>query len=179
MTNIKKAQTLLSHLYIQGMREFVICPGGRNAPFVEALEKLKDQDIEIHYGFEERSSAFFALGRAKRRSFQKTKDQNSNSFVGVFTTSGTAFVETTSALLESYYSNLPLIVVSADRPQRLWGTGAPQTMHQKDLLIHNIGPTLSPKDLDLITNHKPFHINCEFDEPILDSPCSPLVICRF
>ena len=74
------------------MREFVICPGGRNAPFVEVLDKLEDQDIQVHYGFEERSAAFFALGRTKKKYSQKLKPQEQSSYVGIFTTSGTAFV---------------------------------------------------------------------------------------
>ena len=81
--------------------------------------------------------------------------------------------------LKPIISGLPLVVVSADRPQKLWGTGAPQTMRQKDLLAYNVGPTLSPEELGLILHDKVFHINCEFDEPLIDKACTSWSFSRF
>ncbi len=156
-SNMDQAKKALENLYALGVKDFVVCPGGRNAPFVELLEKNKSDDIAVHWGFEERSASFFALGLAMKN----------HQPVAVFTTSGTAFVETTSALLEAHYLGLPLIVVSADRPAYQWGSGAPQTMVQKDFLKSHLGPSadinFKIKDVSL-----PLHINCSFVEPLLD-----------
>ncbi len=157
LNNLSKAKMILDKLYSLGVRDFVICPGGRNAPFVELLEKNQSKDIHKHWGFEERSASFFALGLAMKN-LQP---------VAVFTTSGTAFVETTSALLEAHYLGLPLIVVSSDRPEYQWGTGAPQTMIQKNFLISHLGES-SDHEFDFNKVSFPLHLNCTFDEPLLD-----------
>lgn len=156
-TNIDQAKHVLDKLYVLGVRDFVVCPGGRNAPFVELLEKNKSKDISVHWGFEERSASFFALGLTMKN----------HQPVAVFTTSGTAFVETTSALLEAHYLGLPLIVVSSDRPEYQWGSGAPQTMIQKDFLKSHLGASVDYK-FKLNQISLPLHINCSFDEPLLD-----------
>lgn len=157
-----KAQEILQKLYISGVRDFVVCPGGRNAPFVELFDKCIDRDITLHWGFEERSAAFFALGLSMKE----------NKPVAVFTTSGTAFVETASALLEAHYSGLPLIVVSSDRPEKQWGTGAPQTLIQKDFLISHLGPSVD-ESYDIKSVSYPLHINCTFEEPLIDKKMEP------
>lgn len=156
-TNIDQAKHVLDKLYVLGVRDFVVCPGGRNAPFVQLLEKNKSKDISVHWGFEERSASFFALGLTMKH----------HQPVAVFTTSGTAFVETTSAILEAHYLGLPLIVVSSDRPEFQWGSGAPQTMIQKDFLKSHLGPSVDHK-FKLNQISLPLHINCSFDEPLLD-----------
>lgn len=161
-SNIHQAQKVLEQLYDLGVRDFVICPGGRNAPFVELLQNNKSDDIQVHWGFEERSAAFFGLGLSM-------KDRQP---VAVLTTSGTAFSETTSALLEAHYTGLPLIVVSADRPQHQWGTGAPQTMNQKDFLIHHLGPSVDANS-EMSSISMPLHMNCCFKEPLLDEDVKP------
>lgn len=159
MSNIKKAQALLTKLYTLGVRDFVVCPGGRNAPFVEIIGKVLNKDVQTHWGFEERSASFLALGLTMK----------SQKPVVVITTSGTAFVETSSALLEAHYMGLPLIVLSADRPEALWATGSPQTMIQKDFLKSHLGPSVDESfDLEQLT--LPLHINCIFEEPLIDEP---------
>jgi 2-succinyl-5-enolpyruvyl-6-hydroxy-3-cyclohexene-1-carboxylate synthase len=162
MSNLNRAQQLLQKLYASGVTDFVVCPGGRNAPFVEALDHCTSKDIRVHLGFEERSAAFFALGL----SLKKLKP------VAVFTTSGTAFVETSSALLEAHYSGVPLIVVSADRPEIMWGSGSPQTMIQKDFLKSHLGASVDESYSPLDVSY-PLHINCCFDEPLLDHVLEP------
>lgn len=157
--NIQKSKALLNKLYASGVRDFVVCPGGRNAPIVEVLEKCTSTDIQVYWGFEERSASFMALGLSTKF----------HSPVAVFTTSGTAFVETTSAMLEAHYSGLPLIVVSADRPESQWGTGAPQTMIQKDFLKTHLGESVDDS-YDPQGVSYPLHINCCFEEPLIDGP---------
>ena len=81
--------------------------------------------------------------------------------------------ETASALLEAHYSGLPLVVISADRPQKLWGTGGSANHASKGSFKPIMwGPTLSPEELNLILHDKVFHINCEFDEPLVDKSCT-------
>ncbi len=164
-TNISRAQKLIQKLYEIGVRHFVMCPGGRNAPFVDTLESCTSQDISIHWGFEERSAGFYALGLTMKQGQP----------VAVFTTSGTAFVETCSALLEAHYSGWPLIVISADRPEIMWGSGAPQTMKQKDFLLSHLGASVD-ETFDPNKVSYPLHINCIFDEPLLDAPTIPWLL---
>ncbi|MCO5113044.1 MAG: thiamine pyrophosphate-binding protein [Bdellovibrionaceae bacterium] len=162
MTNILQCRNLIQDLYDKGVRSFVLCAGARNAAFIECFSKLTVPDhVDVHWGFEERSASFFALGRAKQTGLG----------AAVFTTSGTALVETHAALVEAYYSSVPLVVVSADRPQKLWGTGAPQTIIQKDIFATQLGPTVSWTDHEHLKKVTfPFHINCPMHEPLIDEP---------
>lgn len=113
-----------------GVTQFVICPGGRCAPLIYTLHHLKS--AVLHYWPEERSAAFFALGKIK----------STESPVAVITTSGTAVAEVFPAVIEAYYSSLPLIVISADRPRRFRGSGAPQSIEQEGLFRHYAGQTI-------------------------------------
>lgn len=160
MTNISASKTLIQNLYDKGVRSFVICAGARNAAFIESFSKLSNcKNIDIHWGFEERSASFFALGRAKKTGYA----------AAVFTTSGTALVETHAALVEAYYAGVALVVVSSDRPQNLWGTGAPQTMIQKDIFATQIGHSVNWQDWIAFKKAVfPMHINCPMAEPLVD-----------
>lgn len=162
MTNILQCRNLIQDLYDKGVRSFVLCAGARNAAFIECFSKLTiPENVDVHWGFEERSASFFALGRAKQTGFG----------AAVFTTSGTALVETHAAMLEAFYSSVPLVVVSADRPQKLWGTGAPQTIIQKDIFATHLGPSIIWPDYDFLKKAAyPFHINCPMQEPLIDEP---------
>ena len=103
----KVAAQLARHL-----TDVVLCPGSRNAPLSLAL--LARDDIRVHTRLDERGGAFTALGmaRVQRR------------HVGVVMTSGTAVANTLPAVVEAHYSHTPLAIISADRPERLVGTGA-------------------------------------------------------
>lgn len=162
MTNILQCKNLIQDLYDKGVRSFILCAGARNAGFIECFSKLSiPENVDVHWGFEERSASFFALGRAKQTGFA----------AAVFTTSGTALVETFSALIEAHYSGVPLVIISADRPQKLWGTGAPQTILQKDIFTSQIGPSVLWSDHEHFKKAMfPFHINCPMPEPLIDEP---------
>ncbi len=116
--NASVVQQTLQWLWSVGVREICLCPGGRNSPFVVALEN--DSPFAIHSGFDERATGFYALGRS----------QNTQAPVAVIVTSGTAVAELLPAVMEAHYTSTPLIVISADRPRRMRGTGAPQTVEQ-------------------------------------------------
>lgn len=110
-----------------GIEEYVVCAGARNLALVEALDDYAKStelgEIKIFSHFEERAAGFFALGRAIQ----------SNRPCAVITTSGTAVAEVLPSVIEAHYQRRPLIVITADRPRRFRGTGAPQTIDQAGL----------------------------------------------
>jgi 2-succinyl-5-enolpyruvyl-6-hydroxy-3-cyclohexene-1-carboxylate synthase len=152
--------SVLQQLLRVGVKELCVCPGGRNAAFV--VELSKSTEFETFFWYEERSAAFFALG--------KTKIHNRPS--AVITTSGTAAAELLPAAIEAYFSGNPLILVTADRPRRFRGTGAPQTIEQVGLF-----GTYATYSQDLEGDEQcdlmhwnqvsPAHINVCFEEPLL------------
>ena len=101
-----------------GVREFVICAGARNSALLVMLASVPG--LRLWHHFEERSAAFFALGRILDHERP----------VAVVTTSGTAVAELLPAVIESHYQGLPLIALTADRPASYRGTGAPQAIEQ-------------------------------------------------
>lgn len=115
-------RALLAELDALGVREFCVCAGARNAPLLDVLTR-RGVDITIYSFYEERSAAFFALGRV-----MKTRKP-----VAVVTTSGTAVAELFPAVMEAHYQALPLVVVTADRPSRYRGSGSPQAVEQKGI----------------------------------------------
>lgn len=146
----------------KGLQEFCLCAGSRNAEFVKLLHDAKG--VKVYHWFEERSAAFFALGRAKLTGRP----------VAVITTSGTAAAELLPAMIEGYYSGVPLLAITADRPRAYRQTGAPQTIEQVGLF----GPyAVFSEDLaDGEASHlrrwnliAPAHINVCFEDPALSA----------
>jgi 2-succinyl-5-enolpyruvyl-6-hydroxy-3-cyclohexene-1-carboxylate synthase len=130
------ATVVVDELVRHGVRDAVLCPGSRSAAFAYALQDAdRAGRLRLHVRVDERSAGFLALGLAKlaRRP------------VAVFTTSGTAVANLHPAVLEASHASVPLIVVSADRPAELQGTGANQTTDQSQLfgtairLFHRLG----------------------------------------
>ena len=159
--NSALAQTLLLHLARLGVREVCLAAGARNAPLITAL--LSCTGVKLWNFFEERSAGFFALGRMMA----------DRSPVAVVTTSGTAAAELLPAVIEAHYQALPLIVITADRPSRFRGSGAPQAIEQVGLFGAYAQRTLdlegSAHDVVWPTSAgtRPLHINVCFDEPLL------------
>lgn len=158
---IDEALTILTKIKQLGCEDVVICPGGRNAPFVEVLSKSKI--FKTKTLFEERSAGFYACGLIK-----KTKQP-----VAVVTTSGTAVAELLPSVIEAYYQGLPLIIITADRPKSYRGSGAPQSIKQDQILSDFCGASfdLEGDQSTLLKFNeplsKPIHINICFDEPLL------------
>ena len=156
--NTLLARKVLEEVKRVGVSEICVCPGARNAPFVTSLE-----DFKLYYWFEERSAAFFALGRSRALELP----------VAIITTSGTAAAELLPATMEAYYSGVSLLCITADRPKRFRGTGAPQSAEQVGLFGKY---ALFSQDLTQ-TEHcnlsewnltGPAHLNVCFEEPLLE-----------
>ena len=156
MGNLDSASRLIAEVRGRGAREFCVCAGSRNSPLLAVL------GTGVLSFVDERAAAFFALGRIKRH----------GSPVAVVTTSGTAAAELLPAAIEAHYSGLPLILITADRPERFRGTGAPQSIEQVGLF-----GVYAETSLEVWSGVRPLHINIEFDEPLLGnagvSPAGP------
>lgn len=163
MKNIELAHKVIQELVNAGVDEFCLCAGARNSPFINLFDQ--NTQLKAYHFFEERSAAFFALGRiaATRRP------------VAIITTSGTAAAELLPAAVEGTYSSLPLILITADRPKFYRKSGAPQSIEQVGLFSYYIEVAY---DLDEENTHfsirslswkKPIHVNVCFKEPLLDA----------
>ncbi len=118
------ARVLVDELVRGGVREAVLSPGSRSAPLAFALHDAdRAGRLRLHVRIDERSAAFLALGLAKA----------SGRPVPVVTTSGTATANLHPAVLEASHSGVPLLLLTADRPPELRGTGANQTVDQLGL----------------------------------------------
>lgn len=150
---------VLATLAACGVKEISVCPGSRNALFVQALKE--DSRFSCYSWPEERSAAFFALGCAKGRDLP----------AAVVTTSGTAAGELLPAMMEAHYSCLPLVAVTADRPRRYRCSGAPQCAEQKGLFgtYASVALDLAAGEdcflLDSWDKKSPAHLNICLEDP--------------
>ncbi len=117
--NLTYAQLIVDELIRQGVTRFVCSPGSRSTPLVFAIS-LRKEHIKYHIIIDERSAGFFALGQAKETAQP----------VALICTSGTAVANYFPAIVEAHYTNIPMIVLSADRPHSLRDAGANQTIDQ-------------------------------------------------
>lgn len=115
------ARTLIDELVRGGVTDAVLSPGSRSAPLALALAGCAA--VRLHVRIDERSAGYLAVGLALR----------SGRPVPVVCTSGTAAANLHPAVLEAAHARLPLLVVTADRPPELRGTGANQTVEQVGL----------------------------------------------
>ena len=108
-----------------GLREVVLAPGSRSAPLAMALHErcAADGPLRLHVRIDERTAAFLALGLAKA----------SGRPAAVLCTSGSAAANFHPAVIEADESGVPLLLLTADRPPELRGTGANQTIDQLHL----------------------------------------------
>jgi 2-succinyl-5-enolpyruvyl-6-hydroxy-3-cyclohexene-1-carboxylate synthase len=115
------ASVLVETLARLGLKTAIACPGSRSTPLTIAF--AQHPSVETIPILDERSAAFFALGVAKQ----------SGSPVALICTSGTAGANFYPAIIEAYYSHIPLLVLTADRPPELRDCHAGQTINQMKL----------------------------------------------
>lgn len=190
--NREYARHVIQTLLDFGTAEFYVCAGARNIPLVEAILNIQSEKKIVFNHFEERSAAFYALGRIK--AFNKP--------IAVVTTSGTAVAELFPAVMEAYYSGLPLILLTADRPREFRGTGAPQAAEQKNIFGVYVSECFDLASLDDLKqfssallhcqnecdvyhhanicnrkqNNKPLHVNVCFDQPLQSGTIIPIQV---
>ncbi|MEP6760009.1 MAG: 2-succinyl-5-enolpyruvyl-6-hydroxy-3-cyclohexene-1-carboxylic-acid synthase [Sporichthyaceae bacterium] len=165
------ATVIVDELIRGGVREAVLCPGSRNAPLSFALHQADtDGRLRLHVRIDERTAGFLALGLSKA----------SGQPVPVMTTSGTAAVNLHPAVVEADYSRVRLVVLTADRPAEMHGTGANQTIDQTNLygrsvrFFAGVNDSLTVAEWRKAVAHAlgqghsgPIHLNVAFREPLL------------
>ena len=185
-SNRQYAGDLVRLLVKQGFSHWFYCPGSRDAPLGYALNQLAASPrLNLHVRIDERDAAFMALGSTR-----------AGHPAVLVMTSGTAVGNALPAVMEAAHAGLPLLVLSADRPAALRGTGANQTTWQPGIFgefvrfATDIQPGVTPAGLQRAvsaavascrgvspsphraTDEKrfpipgPVHINASFIEPL-------------
>ena len=164
---------LLEEFVRLGVRDIVVSPGSRSQALALAAAEFEKQGLlRLRVRIDERVGAFLALGLAVETS----------SPVLVVTTSGTAVANLHPAVLEAHHSAVPLIIISADRPDSLRGIGSNQTTQQPGIFgtaVHKTwdveAPTGAAGEMDaaallareaVAAVNGPVHLNLSFDEPL-------------
>jgi len=116
-----QSRVVVDELIRGGVRDVVLSPGSRNAPLAFALHDAdRAGRLRLHVRIDERTAGFLAIGLAV----------SERAPVCVAMTSGTAVANLGPAVVEANYARVPLVVLSANRPYELLGTGANQTFEQ-------------------------------------------------
>ncbi|MBL4663152.1 MAG: 2-succinyl-5-enolpyruvyl-6-hydroxy-3-cyclohexene-1-carboxylic-acid synthase [Flavobacteriaceae bacterium] len=164
------SQTVTQLCLAKGINHIVISPGSRNAPLI--LGFTEDKSFKTFSIVDERCAAFFALGIAQ----QEKKP------VALVCSSGSALLNYYPAIAEAFYSDIPLVVISADRPAHLIDVGDGQTIRQEEVYTNHILYSANCRDgamhqefneLEIntalnkaLTDNGPVHINVPFSEPL-------------
>ncbi len=129
------ARELIAALAAQGVTDYVLCPGSRSGPLAHALAEASSEAppegaprVNVHVRIDERSAAFLAIGIARARALAGPSQP-----VAVVTTSGTAVGNLMPAVMEAHHAGIPLLLLTADRPSEVRGTGANQTTDQEGI----------------------------------------------
>ena len=169
-SNKKLSQTITQLCVAKGIRNIVISPGSRNAPLTIGFTENKN--FKNYSIVDERCAAFFALGIA----------QQLDEPVALVCSSGSALLNYYPAISESYYSDIPLVILSADRPSELINIGDGQTIQQENVFQNHILESANCIEGDAynlfneaiinsalntaISKKGPVHINLPFSEPL-------------
>ena len=168
---IPLAQSIIEICQQKGVQHIVISPGSRNAPLTIGF--TNNPFFKCYSIADERCAAFFALGIAQQ--IQKP--------VVVVCTSGSALLNYYPAIAEAFYSQIPLIVISADRPQNKIDIGDGQTIRQENVFANhslynaNLQENISTENDNniemalhvAVTQKGPVHINAPFEEPLYET----------
>ncbi len=139
-TSIPSAQTVVYHCKARGINNIVISPGSRNAPLTIGFSE--DPFFKCFSIVDERCAAFFALGIA----------QQLRKPVALLCSSGSALLNYYPAIAEAYYSDVPLVLITADRPPHKIDIGDGQTIRQENVFQNHIGYSANLK-LDIRNNN--------------------------
>ena len=174
---IALAQSIIEILKQKNIRNIVISPGSRNAPLTIGF--VNNPFFSCYSIADERCAGFFALGIA----------QQINEPVVLVCTSGSALLNYYPAFSEAFYSQIPLIVISADRPLDKIDIGDGQTIRQQNVFANhslfdaNLDENISDEN-DFLINEAinkaiflkgPTHINAPFEEPLYQTTETLLV----
>lgn len=154
-----------------GIDTVIVSPGSRNAPLTIGF--TSHPQITTYSIVDERCAAFVALGMAQ----QKRKP------VALVCTSGSALLNYYPAVSEAFYSDIPLVILSADRPERLLEIGDGQTIRQKNVFenhsLYNANLITGQSEYNKeelqsamfasILKSGPVHVNIPFDEPLYET----------
>ncbi|SHL68338.1 2-succinyl-5-enolpyruvyl-6-hydroxy-3-cyclohexene-1-carboxylic-acid synthase [Flavobacterium saccharophilum] len=168
---IPLAQSIIEICLAKGITNIIISPGSRNAPLTIGF--AQNSNFTCYSIADERCAAFFALGIA-----QQIKKPTA-----IVCTSGSALLNYYPAVAEAFYSQIPLIVISADRPQSKIDIGDGQTIRQENVFqnhsVFNANLTEeASEENDLKINRAietailqkgPVHINAPFEEPLYET----------
>jgi 2-succinyl-5-enolpyruvyl-6-hydroxy-3-cyclohexene-1-carboxylate synthase len=168
---IPLAQSIIEICLAKGITNIIISPGSRNAPLTIGF--AQNPNFTCYSIADERCAAFFALGIG-----QQTKKPTA-----LVCTSGSALLNYYPAVAEAFYSQIPMVVISADRPQSKIDIGDGQTIRQENVFqnhsVYNANLTEeASEENDLKINeaietailHKgPVHINAPFEEPLYET----------
>ena len=168
---IPLAQSVIEIYKAKGIENIVISPGSRNAPLTIGF--TNNPFFNCYSVVDERCAAFFALGIA-----QQIKKP-----VAVVCTSGSALLNYYPAVAEAFYNQIPLVVISADRPHDKIDIGDGQTIRQENVYINhslynaNLTEEASEEnDLKIqealflaLSKKGPVHINVPFEEPLYET----------
>ncbi len=171
VTSPERAVRLLTALASGGVRDVVLAPGSRSAPLALALYAADAAgDVRLHVRTDERTAGFLALGLSV----------GSRQPVAVVTTSGTAVGNLLPAVMEAHHGGRQVVVVSADRPDTLRGTGANQTTEQAgifgvfapcvDLRTDATAAELDAAAEEACARAGPTHLNLQLGAPLLPIP---------
>ena len=161
------ARAVVGALVANGVTDVVLAPGSRSAPLALAVHAAETAGrLRLHVRIDERTAGYLALGLAK----------GSHRPVAIVTTSGTAVANLHPAVLEASHVGERILVLSADRPAALRGTGANQTTVQPGMfgagvpcadLAPGAEAAAESAVAAAVRRLGPSHLNLQFAEPLL------------
>ena len=164
-TNKVQISQLVSYCVQNNITNVIISPGSRNAPLIIAFEA--HPEIGTYLIHDERSAAFFALGIA----------ENTNKPVILTCTSGSALLNYAPAISEAYYRQIPLLILSADRPTELIDQGDGQTIRQENVYSNFIKKSYNfPDQSDSNLKENSFRICVDALSELSSAPQGPVHI---
>lgn len=173
------SQTVTQLCLAKGIDHIVISPGSRNAPLIIGFTEHKA--FKTFSIVDERCAAFFALGIAQQKKLP----------VALVCTSGSALLNYYPAIAEAFYSDIPLVVISADRPTHLIDIGDGQTIRQEEVYANHIlygancregeiHQSFNELEINTALNtamelRGPVHVNVPFSEPLYKTVHEPTI----